>query len=345
MFAPADSDFDNIRRDFGLPSEIRSVSELQRYDYEDGEPGSKEVRLIVKAELSSGPQVVIRFKNEEDVTLEGVEMQCRFADELRRSGILTPQQYKSNGAFARQCQINGYDVIVTVEQFVEGELKAVDPAVARKTGELLANMHDVAEKNGLHVPNKVLFDPFAPNDLFDFASFASLEPLVGDGEKPLYEQILQRYHAYREILTPLARQPRYAVQGDISNCNLYQTPSGEIGVFDFNRCGDNNLFCDAVMQAVFEARLMDYPEGMEGEDRILAAFLCGYDSVRRFSEEQRRWYPYLFALIDGFWSSDIRWDENSLTNALHRGDTEGAKKWLETIWQRLNQVEEMPLGR
>ena len=92
-------DIAGILRDFGLSQEIGRISELQRYDYEDRNPGAKHVRLIVKAEPVSGPPLVVR--------------------------------------------------------------------------------------------------------------------------------------------------------------NLYQAASGEIGVFDFNRCGDNNLFCDAVMQAVFEARLMD----------------------------------------------------------------------------------------
>lgn len=338
-------DIAGILRDFGLSQEIGRVSELQRYDYEDRDPGAKEVRLIVKAEPVSGPPLVVRFKNEPDAPLEVIDSQCRFADTLRKNGILTPCQYQSNGMFAKRLELNGYDVTVTVEQFAEHEIKAVDPDIARKTGELLARMHNISEQNDLHVPAQVLFDPFAPNDLFDFASFAALEPLTGRELRPLFDRIAERYHAYMEALAPLAGQPRYAVQGDISNCNLYQAASGEIGIFDFNRCGDNNLFCDAVMQAVFEARLMDYPEDA-GEDigkTVLASFLSGYDSLRPFSEEQRRWYPYLCALINGFWSSDIRWDDGSLTNALHRGDAEAARAWLETILQRLDRLEGMSL--
>lgn len=347
MLVVSSADIDGVLKDFGNFSEVKQVSELQRYDYEDA-PGSEQVRLIVKADLVSDPPLVIRFKNEADVTLEGLEGQCRFADVLRKNGILTPYQYpSSNGAFAGRRQIDRYDVIVTVEQFAEHEIEAVDPAIAWKTGTMLAKMHNISEWNDLHVPNQVLFDPFTSNDLFDFESFASLEPLIGKREKPLFNQIVERYHACMAVLAPLSKQSRYAVQGDISNCNLYQTVSGEIGVFDFNRCGDNNLFCDAVMQAVFEARLMDYPDGAEGDwgDRILTSFLRGYDSVRRFSEEQRQWYPYLYALINGFWSSDIRWDDNSLANALHRGDAEGTQEWLETIWRQLEHMEWMDLDR
>lgn len=331
------SDIDTILKDFGSFGKVEYVSELQRYHYEQNDPNSKEVRLIVKASFASGSPLVVRFKNEADVTMEIMESQSRFAEELRKSGIVTPRQYQADGAFARWYDVHGYHVLVTVEEFVENEITVVDAATAEKTGALLARMHDIAEKSDLHVANAVLFDPFAANDLFDAASFLSLGDSFSGGDRVLFDKIVQKYDAYMEILAPLKEQPRFAVQGDISCCNLYQTPSGEIGIFDFNRCGDNIMFCDAVMQAVFEARLMDYPDGTGDAVRpeILAAFLRGYRSVRDFSEEQQNWYPYLYAIIDAFWSSDIRWNENSLINAVKNGGTDRARELLETIWQRL----------
>lgn len=337
MFVATYADIVYVLRDFGILSGLKSASELQRYDYD----GSKEVRLIEKVELSSGPPLVVRFKNEADVTLEVVENQSRFAHALKKSGILTPLQYQSEETFAKCYGINGYNVITTVEQFAENEIKVVDAAIAEKTGELLARMHDISEKKELHVSNKVLFDPFSTNDLFDFEAFQSLEPDLNENNIILFHHIIQTYQTYMEILAPLKKQPRYAVQGDISDCNLYQTSSGEIGIFDFNRCGDNNLFCDAVMQAIFEARLMDYldDEGDNIRPEILASFLKGYCSVRGFSKEQQNWYPYLCAVIDAFWSSDIKWNECSLTNAVKRKDTKNIQKWLEIIWQRLVRLD------
>lgn len=44
------------------------------------------------------------------------------------------------------------------------------------------------------------------------------------------------------------------MQGDISACNLFIAENGEIGLFDFNRCGDNILFCDAVIAAFWMER-------------------------------------------------------------------------------------------
>lgn len=337
MFVVNHTDIDSVLRDFGIFLEIKCISELQRYDYEKNDPSKKEVRLIVKVELESGLPLVIRFKNESDVTIEIIESQSRFADVMRKNGILIPYQYQSGGAFAKWYQINGYDVIVTVEQFAENEIKLVDAMIAEKTGELLAKMHSISEENNLHVCNKVLFDPFAVNELFDFESFKSLETALSDNERVLFDKIVQKYNAYMDVLAPLKRQPKYAVQGDISNCNLYQTCTGGIGIFDFNRCGDNNLFCDMVMQAVFEARLMDYPnDSMDDvETDILASFVKGYCSIRSFSDEQQNWYLYLYAIINAFWSSDIKWSDGSLTNAVKNKNIERTRKWLKIIWQRL----------
>lgn len=100
----------------------------------------------MKAEFQSDSPVVVRFRNEAGVTLDIVESQSRFADQMRKSGIATPRQYQSDGAFAKWYAIDGYDVIVTVEEFAENELKVVDAVIAGKTGELLAKMHNISEK-------------------------------------------------------------------------------------------------------------------------------------------------------------------------------------------------------
>lgn len=295
----------------------------------------------MKLELTSGPALVVRLKNEADVTLEIVERQSRFAQALREGNILTPAQYRSSGAFARRYEICGSEVIVTVEQFAENEIKLVDAETAKATGILLAKMHSVSEKQDLHVCNPVLFDPFSRNDLFDYNSFQALEREIDKARFPLFQRITEKYHSYMDILAPLKSQPRFAVQGDISNCNLYRDSSGEIGVFDFNRCGDNNLFCDAVMQAVFEARLMDYSDDIGDSLRpeILDSFWQGYRSIRDFSEEQKIYYFYLHEVIQAFWSSDIRWNEDSLINVVKNQDKDGTQRWLEVIWQRLTIFE------
>ena len=337
MFNITIENVESILRDYHIVAEIRSVSELQRYHYERNDPNSKEVRLIVKVDLEDASSLVIRFKNEEDVTLELIESQSRFADVLKQNGIITPTQYRANGRFANWYSIGGYDVIVTLEQFVENEIKIVDETIAKKTGELLAKTHTIAEQNNLHIDNDVLFNPFSHNDLFAFDAFMSLEHLLEGEDKILFDKIVDAYKAHMEVLAPLKKRPMYAVQGDISDCNLYLTHQGTVGIFDYNRSGDNILFCDAVMQSIFEARLMDYPENKDDdfEAKVLASFLEGYCSVRSFTEEEQKLYPHLCAIIDAFWSSDIRWNEDSLLNAHKAGDTESVRRWLSEIWERL----------
>ncbi len=136
MFTINNTDIQTILTDFNVPSKLQAFTELQRYHYENSDPGSKEVRLIIKAELEAASPVVVRLKNESDVTLELIESQSRFAETLLNNGIITPRQYRSNGNFARWNTINGYDVIVTVEQFTEGEVKVVTAETAEKTGRI-----------------------------------------------------------------------------------------------------------------------------------------------------------------------------------------------------------------
>ncbi len=348
MFTVTNSDIRTILTDFNVNSKLKSYAELQRYDYEKGNPDSKEVRLIVKAEFESTPPVVVRLKNEADVTLEIIESQSRFAEALMNNGIATPRQYKSNGNFARWYTINGYDVSVTVEQFVEGEIKIVTEEIAEKTGRLLAETHNIAEKHSLHVKNEVLFDPFGRNDLFGCDDFLESESAIPEEEKPLYCKIKDKYNEYMTILSPLKFEPRHAVQGDISDCNMYLTAEGKVGIYDFNRCGDNNLFCDAVMQADFEARLMDYENESGGKNqsvrpKILAAFYKGYRSTRDFTPDELTYIPYLRAIIDAFWLTNIRWDDNSLVNAVKNGDKEKIREHLERIWDKLTKLYEVPV--
>lgn len=345
MFVITKEDISSILEDFGITSKVIVFTELQRYHYEKDNPDSKEVRVIIKVDLDNGQSLVIRFKNEDDVTLDLINAQSRFANLLANQYIETPAIYTTNGQYARWYRINGYHVIVTVEAFAAGELRIVDEGIAKKTGSLLARMHNIAEQADFHVQNDVLFDPLRQNDLFSFQDFELNKDFLVMLDEALYNNIVQEHaHVFQKVRI-FENEPRYAVQGDISDCNLYQTADGRIGVFDFNRCGDNVLYYDAIMQAIFEARLMDYPNEIAGKQEhiILSAFLKGYHQERPFTNEQREVFPYLYALVSAFWSSDIKWDENSLCHAAERGDTETAHRWLKEIYNRILSRPKMPL--
>lgn len=345
MFNVDAADVQPILKAFGIAAEIVSMEELQRYHYERDDPNSKEVRLILHVNLKDASPVVVRFKNEEDVTIELIESQNRFAETLRMNGIPTPYIYTVNGSFAKEYAINGYEVVVTVEAFVSGEIKRVNAEIARKTGGLLAALHNLSEALNCHVDYEVLFDPFTDNDLFFVEAFTS----IGDGlqgeQLSMHRNIIERYHHHMRALEALKSEPRYAVQGDISNNNLFEREDGAIGLFDFNRCGDNIPYCDAVMQAVYEARLMEYPDEY-GDDReaiILSAFLKGYHEIRPFTDAQRKWFPHLYAIIDAFWGVRLFYDENSLMSAYKRRDTERVGQHLQVIEAIITSSKEMPI--
>ncbi len=336
MFQITVNDINIILKDYHIDAECSSYTELQRYDYEEDDPATKNVRLIVKVELKDGCSLVLRFKNEEDAPQDVIEAQSRFAALLYEQGIETPKAYVSDGLFTRLYTINGYDVVVTVEEFKEGEIRTVDPQTAEDTGELLARMHNTAEANDFHVKCEVLFDPLAPNDLFFYESFLKRKERLLEIDRDLYNSIVKKHDELISRIAPLGRETRYAVQGDISDCNLYRTEDGRIGVFDFNRCGDNSLFFDAVMQAVFESRLMDYPEELDGhqEEIIFSSFLKGYQHVCPFTAEQKQAFPYLYALITAFWGVDMKWADNSHTKTVDEADDATVRQWMKAISER-----------
>lgn len=344
MFTITADDIKTILRDYHINAACSSYTELQRYHYEEDDPSSREVRLIVKARLENGHSLVIRFKNEEDAPQDVIEAQSRFAALLYGQGIETPKTYVSDGLFTRNYSINGYDVIVTVEEFMDGEIKTVDPQTAKDTGELLARMHNTAEAHDFHVNSEVLFDPLATNDLFFYESFEKRKERLLGIDSDLYNSIVQKHDELISRIASLERGKRYAVQGDISDCNLYRTQDGRIGVFDFNRCGDNSLFFDAVMQAVFESRLMDYPEELDGhqEEIIFSSFLEGYQQVRPFTAEQKEAFPYLYALITAFWGVDMKWADKSCAKTVDEADDATVHQWMKAILERESAMYTVP---
>ncbi len=345
MFTITERDVQNVLKDYGIEGVCTSFRELQRYHYEEVDPASGQVRLIIRAELDNGKRLVIRFKNEDDAPMEVIEAQSRFAGLLFARGIETPKAYTAEGAYARRYRINGYDVTVTVENYVTGEITTVDTKTAEATGRLLAQMHNIAEEADFHVNSDVLFDPLKRNDLFGFEDFTALKDKLTALDSKLYHSIVREYARLIQHLVPFEEEPRYAVQGDVSDCNLYRTQDGRLGVFDFNRCGDNNLYFDAVMQAIFEARLMDYPEELAGKQEtvILSAFLNGYRQLRPFTAQQSEAFPYFYALVSAFWLGDVKWDENSLTNTLASGNVIAAHEWMKEIYRRELSLLPMPV--
>lgn len=323
----------SILCDYGIQGSVAAIIPLLRYHF-----SGNEGRLILKVTFEDHAPVVIKIRNEKDLTRDIVEQQSIFSAILMENGVPTARPFQARGRYTSLFSAGGYDALVTVEEFCEQEILSVDVEAARKTGQLLAKTHNISEAHDCHVNFPVLFDPFTSNDLFFVEEFKAMGAELSGADLACYHRIMEKYDQHMNCLSPLRAQARYAVQGDISNNNLFLTSNGEIGLFDLNRCGDNNLFCDAVMQAVFEARLMDYAPGEPpSEESLLKSFLSGYHEIRPFTAEQVNMIPHLYAVISAFWGMDLIYGEHgALKQLLKNRDTAAVSQTLTSMENKVN---------
>lgn len=87
MFEVTLADIRKIVNEYSIDECPTAFYELQRYNYDEENKDSKEVRLIIKVVFEKHSAVVIRFKNERNVTKKHIEAQCRFAVQLSKGGI------------------------------------------------------------------------------------------------------------------------------------------------------------------------------------------------------------------------------------------------------------------
>lgn len=330
MFQVDKTELSAVLQKFGISEEIIQTSELLRYNYDDGQ-----VRLMLKVDFQNREPVVVKFKNEHDVSADLIEAQTTFSEHLAVHGIPTARFMKAGDGYVLQANVGGCDVLVTCESFCAGEIKAVDVKIAEKTGRLLAQTHNIAERDDVHVDGDILFDLFAENDLFSYELFAELTDAIND---PLLPKIRSKYREHMAALEFLRKRPRYATQGDISLCNLFLSGDG-IGLFDFNHSGDNILFCDAIIQAVFEAKLMEYDKPLDSEysREIFKAFLSGYEHEREFTDEERAAIPHITAVVNAFWLIDLCRGNENLKVYIENKDRSGIDAAINRVWDRLNE--------
>lgn len=315
-----DNDIQASLAAFGMNYGITGKSELLRYDCKPEELSEREFKLIVRIDFDGRPPVVLKIcggdeRDKEDV----VESMCRFSETLRENGFETPRHYLSGGKFAITREFDGCLLTVTLEGFVENEIKRVDVHTAYLTGRQLARTHNISERNDCHVKNEVIFDFFAANDLFDVDEFRGLAEKMPEKEKERAVRLIRFADDIYAKLENIRSRPRYAVQGDVSDCNTYLTPDGNVGFFDYNCAGENILFADAVMQGWFEAHLMDYGTELTGEmsDGIAREFFRGYREVRQFTDEETAVLTEMYALISAFAKGNSRF---AMTDAVKEQD-------------------------
>ncbi len=340
IFTVTAADIKHVLQAFGIEQEPTEWKEITRYHYEENDPSSNEVRLILSVKLSGGNGLIVKFLNETEHPRSQVEEQSQFSEILRLSGVSCARKIPVSGSseqYTLPMTIDGREVYVTAEDFVLGELKSITEENAFEVGVLHARAHQISEKKQCHVSGRTLFDPFEENDLVFYNIFKELSSKFPLEFQSLIDEITTLYENHMNALEPLRAAPAYAVQGDISNCNLYRAPDGSIGMFDFNNCADNRLMCDTIMQGIFLSRLMDYEEPATPEFslQILKSFLRGYCSVRKISPEEQQYFPHLYAIINAFWVMDIKYGENSLRTIVEKYEKENSPQLSDLIRQKL----------
>ena len=329
---------------FGITSEVSGCTELQRYDYIDADSGHDELRLILKVNFADRNSVVVRIGDELRFPNEVLETQSEFSEHLRMRGILVPQRYHADEQFQHRLaplmELESRKVTVSVEDFMEGEIKSVNSDIAYKSGILLAQTHNISESGNCHVNFRVLFNPLEENDLFfTLREFREITEDLSSEYNAMKEKILNEYERRMEQLKPMEKYARFAVQGDFSDCNMFIDEEGKVGLFDFNNCGDNYLFADAVMQAYFISHLMEYSQELTEEfsAELFKSVLRGYNSVRPFSTEERSLIQPLYAVINAFERGTLYYNDDSLKKSIDNGDGERISFLLERV---LNTISE-----
>jgi Ser/Thr protein kinase RdoA (MazF antagonist) len=304
----------------------------------DNDESKETVQIVLKLAFTSRAPLIIKLRDENKIKNCVLEQQAAFSEHLRERGIRIARYYRSGSSFAVPYKINGCEIYVTVEDYQTGEIKIVNAEISEKIGRLLAQTHNVSEEDNCHVKNRVLFDPFSENELFHVIDFMKLRHLIDDKNIGQFDRICKKYYRRMEALSPLQYKKKYAVQGDISDCNLFMTEAGDIGLFDFNNCGDAVLFCDAIMQGVFLARLMDYDKDLTDEYSVtlFRSFLTGYCSVRPFTAIESKVIPHLYSIIDAFWAPQILYANNSLSKLVKANKILDVAELLEKIEKKID---------
>ncbi len=319
---------------FGIKSEVLECGELLRYQY----PEPDQMRLIFKATCADRAPLVIKLISERDHPRALMEEQSAFSEHLRKHGIPTARRYPAAQEYCAEIKIGGVCAVVTVEDFMANEITLIDGENIRKIGGMLARAHNIAAWDDCHVNGKTLFNALDRNDLFSYAYFVALKQrFAGEGSE-LFAEIQERGAKRLRGIERLRVRKMYATQGDVSDCNLFQTPDGQIGMFDFNNCGDNYLLSDAILEGIFVARLMDYVEPIteEAGRSLFLAFMDGYEEERSLTAEDMEIIPDLYAVTNAFWLGDLEYGEEALVKKLEIGEQEAVLTRLRSIVKTLN---------
>ena len=117
IFTVDDDRVRSILHDYGIQDSMDTITELFRYNF-----SGRDVRLILKVTFKNRASMVIKLKNEKDLSREVVEQQSAFSAILERHGVPVAGPLQAHEKYTSQLSDGGRGVIVKVEEFREKEL-------------------------------------------------------------------------------------------------------------------------------------------------------------------------------------------------------------------------------
>lgn len=321
-----------------------AFSEQKEYINYQGEDGDGLVKIVFSVLPENGQRLVLKILHEEDdlsAERNKIEKQSAFSEFMCEKGIPTPKRYMAGGKYCNEVIYQDIPCNVTVEDWCGEEIKEINTEIAYKIGELMARMHILSLENHCEIGCGTLFSAAYWNDVDAFPRFCELcrnEHLDQNMAEQIKNLHQERIEALRAVWD---RLPKAAVQGDISINNLVEGAEGLI-VFDYNNAGDEVLVSDLVMEGLLTAYEMDLPEGADPACRkeFFPAFLKGYLSVRKLSEEEEAAARLIYSVYNGLWFTRVMYNEDSLEKLVEREEYDKANLLMKQMLGDMEESEE-----
>lgn len=299
------------------------------------------IKVIVKADFENTAPVVVKCVNQKEHPIHIIEQQSKFSEHMRQNGIITPRRLMTlsgeNEVFCRTYDIDKTPICITVEEYIGEEIRELDVRTAFRIGNLMGEMHQIAERDGLHIEANSIFDVIRYNEVSGYNRFNELGEagqLNAEQYNEIHERYIQKINNLQNVWHEL---PRFATQGDYSINNL--TWVGEsIGIFDYNIAGEETLVGDLVTEGLLVAREMDLVKGLTREDRrtLFDAFVDGYKNVRQLNDAEQKVLDDVYAVVASMWFTSIRYEEDSLEKLVERGEIDKIELRMEEIKKTLS---------
>lgn len=318
---------------FGINDEIKKITPY--FDYFNFVSSPSEVKYIAKVEFLNHNSVVIRITKEKHIESKLIEKQCAFSQKLMSLGINTPKRHKVNGKYVGVIKYKNHILNVTIEEYVNENLKKLNKKLTYDVGVLMGFMHKISEIHKLKINSTgYVFNLLGSNDVIGYDKLIELnEKYQLDNHR--IQDIKNKYDLYLNSLKEkLKSLEKYAVQGDLYFDNLTYVDD-ELWVYDYNIACDEYLIVDMVIQGLLLAYEADYEEDLSVEE-YFNVFYQGYKTQRQLSKLELEIFNLIWPMANALWFTKIHIKENSLESLLKDNKMEQAKKNIELICNKLN---------